>query len=446
MSQPDTRGLKIGPFWIRPGLTRLNVAAVWVASFTTISLTVFFSLITPYVLVEIAQIPSDRQGQVTGYLNVVRELLVICLVAFAGAWSDQVGRRRVFVLGFLLLALGYLVFPLAANELQLYVFMLPFALGVAVAPVMLSTTIQDTPQEVSRGKWLGTNNLLQGLGVVVLATFVLGRGPQWFTGLGYDPVWAGRLSLWSAATLCALAGLFMWIGMPGPGPGAERKENLFRRFGEGVREGLQNPRLAVAFGGAFIGRGDLVVVGSFLTLWITRYGIDAGLSTADATGRAFMIFGIVQIAALSWAFFIGLIADRCNRLTALCIALTLASVGYTAMGQASDPLSSGIIPLAILLGVGEVSVIVTAGSLLGQEAKAQIRGAVVGVFNLMGGVGIIVVSGVGGWIFDHLGRTTPFLMMGGLNALLLLIGLYVRLRAGEPGPENTARDPVHETT
>ena len=432
MPEPDTRGLKIGPFWIRPGLTRLNVVAVFVASFTTVSLTVFFSLITPYVLEEIAKIPSQRQGQVTGYLNVARELLVICLVAFAGAWSDQVGRKLVYTLGFMLLAAGYLLFPLASNEWQLYVYMIPFAVGVAVAPVMLSTTIQDTPQEVSRGKWLGTNNLLQGLGVVVLATFTLGKGPEWFTGLGYDPVWAGRLSLWTAAGICLLAGLFMWIGMPGPGPGADRKENLFKRFGEGVREGLQNPRLAVAFGGAFIGRGDLVVVGSFLTLWITRTGIDQGLTTAEATGRAFMIFGIVQIAALCWAFFMGMIADRVNRLTALCIALTLASVGYSAMGQAADPYSGFIFPLAILLGVGEVSVIVSAGSLLGQEAKARIRGAVVGVFNLMGGVGIIVVSGVGGLIFDKIGRTMPFTMMGALNALLLLAALYVRWRAGEP--------------
>jgi MFS family permease len=213
---------------------------------------------------------------------------------------------------------------------------------------------------------------------------------------------------------------------------SRQKNSIIGQFGAGVRAGLQNPRLAIAYGAAFIGRGDLVIIGNFFMLWITQYGIAQGLSTAEASGKAFMLFGIVQVAALGWAFFMGMIADRLNRLTALCIALALATVAYSLVGQVTDPFAGSMIPVAILLGIGEVSVIVGGGALLGQEAQSSLRGAIVGVFSLMGGVGIIIVSGVGGVIFDSVGRTAPFTMMGIVNGLLLILALVTRLRAGEP--------------
>ena len=60
-----------------------------------------------------------------------------------------------------------------------------FAVGAAAAPVMLSTTVQDTPQEISRGKWVGLNNIFQGFGVLLIATAILSQAPDWFTGRGF---------------------------------------------------------------------------------------------------------------------------------------------------------------------------------------------------------------------------------------------------------------------
>jgi MFS family permease len=79
--------------------------------------------------------------------------------------------------------------------------------------------------------------------------------------------------------------------------------------------------------------------------------------------------------------------------------------------------------------------------LLGQETRQSLRGAIVGVFNLAGGVGIMVVSGLGGVIYDTVGRTVPFTAMGILNGILLLVALIVRFRAGNPesAPEEEVR-------
>jgi len=436
----DPAGLKVGPFWIRPGLTRGNVAAVIFASFFAISMTVYLALIQPYVLNEIVKIPEARQGAVTGSLVAMSEAIAVCLLGFIGAWADRVGRRVVFCTGFTLLAAGYLIYPMAGSEFQLYLFRIVFAVGLAMVPVMLSITVQDTPQELSRGKWVAANNICQGLGILVIATFLLGRAPGWFQSAGVDPVTAGRLSLWSAASLGLGAAAVLWRGLPRHTHSTQRKVKLLPQFLLGLREGVGNPRLAVAFGAAFISRGDLVVVGNFLTLWVTQYGIERGLDTAAASGRAFMLFGVVQISALAWAGVMGVLADRMNRMTSLCVALLLATAGYSLMGQVEDPLARSTIPLAVLLGMGEISMIVAGGALLGQEARATLRGTIVGVFNLFGALGIVIVSYFGGLIFDSMGRSMPFTLMGLLNGALLLAALAVRVRAGTPIPVSAAED------
>jgi len=440
MFKSDPTGIKFGPFWIVPGLSRANVLTIIFASFSTVGMIVFMSLIQPYIVNEVVKIPEARQGQVIGYLTAMQEVIVVLLVGITGAWSDRVGRRFVYVLGFSVLAAGYLIYPLASSEAELFLFRVVFAIGIVFVPVMLSAIVQDTPQEATRGKWVGFMNICQGLGVLLLATALLGRAPTWFVSMGYAPDMAGRMTLWATAGYCALVALVLWKGLPADMGKARTKseDGVVDRFRAGVNEGLRNPRLAIAFGAAFIGRGDLVIIGNFLTLRITQHGIDQGLTTTEASGKAFMMFGLVQIAALSWAFFMGLIADRGNRMTAICIALTLATAGYLLVGWADDPFAKSFIPIAVLLGMGEVSIIVTGGALFGQEARVDMRGALVGVFNTMGGIGIIIASGLGGIVYDALGRSAPFTMMGILNGVLLLAAILVRLRAGEPATAESA--------
>jgi MFS family permease len=195
-----------------------------------------------------------------------------------------------------------------------------------------------------------------------------------------------------------------------------------------LRAGLANPRMALAYGAAFIGRGDFTVIGYFFPLWIMQTGIERGMSAGASMARGGMLFGIIQGAAILWAIGMGLISDRVTRVTGLCIALALAVIGYGMLGTVADPLAPGFIPIAILVGIGEVSVIVASGALLGQEAPAEHRGPIVGFFNAVGGLGILFATFVGGLAFDSIGRTAPFTIMGALNALLLVVALWVRTR------------------
>jgi len=432
MIDSERSGIKFGPFRIRPGLTRVNVFAVMFGSFCTVATMVAIGLLQPYVLNEIVHIPLNEQGAVTGRLTLLQEFVTILLVGFMGAWSDRIGRRFIYVAGFLALGAGYFIYPLATSETELAIYRLVFAVGVAMAPVMLSTTMQDTPQEQSRGRWLGANMVLHGLGVVLIATVILSQAPAWFAANGFDAVMAGRMAFWSTTVFCIFAALVLRAGLATHVPGGKQHTSMFVGLRHGITRGMQNPRLGLAYAAAFVGRGDLIVIGSFLTLWVTQAGIEQGLTTAEAVGYAGRMFGIVQLSAMVWAYFMGMIADRINRVTGLCIALAIAAIGYSAMGLFADPFDGSMVALAVLLGAGEISVIVSTGALLGQEAGWMNRGAVVGAFNLIGGIGIMAVGYFGGIIYDDIGRTAPFTVMGALNGCLLIVALFIRYRSGVP--------------
>jgi MFS family permease len=197
----------------------------------------------------------------------------------------------------------------------------------------------------------------------------------------------------------------------------------------GLRAAGGNPRLGLAYGAAFIGRGDFTVIGYFFSLWIVQTGAERGLPSAAGLARAGMLFGIVQGSAMLWAFFMGSIIDRVDRVTGLAVALALATAGYLVLGNVDDPFAPSFLPVAILVGMGEVSVIVASGALLGQEAPRDNRGPIVGFFNAVGGIGILFATFAGGLTFDDLGGTAPFTMMGILNGALLLAALRTRARA-----------------
>ena len=433
MDKPDTNGLKIGPLWFIPGYSGMNVFTLLFACLTSISAIAYMGFIQPYLLTEILHIPQAEQGALTGNLAAVQEVVVIMVMGVAGALSDRTGRKLIFVSGFLLLAAGYLIYPLANSVAQLYIFRCLFGVGAAVVPVMLSACIVDYIQEFSRARWLGVTSICNGLGVVIMAT-LLAKTPAMYLEYGADPIAAGRYAYWTATAVCLVAAAVLSFGLkPGGGGKTKAKVPLTQQLKAGLREG-KRPRMALAFMSAFIGRGDLVVIGTFFSLWIVQLGIEVGMSTGDSLAKAGMLFGLIQLSAMGWAVFMGIISDKFDRVSSMALGLFIAAVGYTLMGTVADPFGSNIYLMCVILGIGEISVIISAGALLGQQAPQKIRGSVVGVFGLVGAIGILFASKVGGEIYDSISPTAPFVMMGILNAALMFYALWIRLRHGKYQP------------
>ena len=434
---PDWSGLHAGIYWFVPGFTGLNVVTVLFSAFASLAMLTLVNFIQPYLLEEVYNIPRDQQGSLTGNLAALQEVVVIALMGLVGALSDRTGRRILFVLGFLVLGFGYFIYPLAEGMLQVYAFRAVVAVGTAMVPVMLSACIVDVVQECSRGKWLGTASVCNGLGVLFMGA-VLGTMPGRFEEMGFSGAEAGQYTFWIATAMCVATAVLLHLGLKaGPPPEVKDRPSVLKNLGRGITEAKRNPRIALAFASAFIARGDLVVVGTFFSLWFVQVGVDQGMTTGQAMARAGFLFGaVIQLSALCWAFIMGVICDKVNRTTAVIIAFTIASVGYLGLGFIDDPFAAGslIIFACIVTGMGETSTVISSGALLGQEAPPQYRGAVVGVFNKSGAIGIMLATIVGGQLVDMFEPNAPFTMMGICNLLICAAAIGVRLWANEPVP------------
>ena len=208
-----------------------------------------------------------------------------------------------------------------------------------------------------------------------------------------------------------------------------RRESSLKVATRGFAAAKENPRILLAYGMAFASRGDLAILTVFFSLWVVQRGTELGLTTAESLVKAGMLFGLSQLVGLLWSFPMGMIMDRLHRMTAMCVAFGLAAVGYLALGQIDDPFGSVIIFACVLAGMGEASVMTAGGVLVGQEAPAKSRGAVLGTYSLMGAAGIMVLTFVGGFLFDYMGETAPFTMMGVVNLVVLAAAWYLRQSA-----------------
>jgi MFS family permease len=434
MNRQDTPHLKLGYLWFQPGITGVNLATMIFAAYGTMAMISFMSFMQPYVLTEIVHVPQADQGSVTGNLHAFQEVIFICLAGLVGTLSDRLGRPLIYAGGFITLAAGYALYPMADSVQQLYLIRIVFAIGVAGVAIMLSACIVDYIQERSRGRWVGTTSIFNGLGILTMS-FFLSKLPAYYQDAGQDALTAGRYAFWTVACLSLLVATILFMGLYRGPSTAKKSESVVKQTLRGVRLGGQNPRLAIAYGGAFIGRGDFAVVGTFFSLWLTQKGLEQGMTTAEALMIAGPLFGMIQLCALIWAPIMGFITDRLNRLTAVIIGLSIAGTGYLMMSQVADPFSSELYPSMVVLGMGETSVIVSVAALLGQESISKYRGSIVGVFGGMGGVGILASSFLGGQFFDEIGQTAPFVMMGLLNFALLAAALYVRMTNGKPNTE-----------
>lgn len=433
MSRPEAGSARFGPVRLMPGVTARHTACYLWAALVSIGVFTYITTLQPYVLEVNLGVPEGQRGAVSGDLQFWQEILAMVMIGVLGAWSDRVGRRTVYVFGFLVSALAYAAYPFADDIGQLTLYRLIFAVGVAALGGMLATVLADYPVDADRGKLTGISFFLNAIGALIF--FVgLSRLPQVFKAAGLDDLWSGRASYLVAAGVCFVSAFVMLGLKPGrPEQVAERQPLMVL-----LRQGLgaaRHPRIALAYAASFAARADLVIIALFLALWVTIAARADGLSTTEATAKIGALFGVVQGVALIWAPLFGWFADRVNRVTLVIIAIVLSIAGYGWMGLIPDPTMPIAMAAGALLGIGQMSGILASQVLIGQEAPGPIRGAVVGMAGFFGAVGILVISKAGGIVFDAWRPGAPFLLMAGANALLLVFAVWVRFATRDQPPQ-----------
>jgi MFS family permease len=436
LSQPpppaSAGNFRIGPIVFARGITGLNACTYLYVSLIVMPIVSFLSFTQPYVLNEIVGIPLEEQGRVTGFLVTMQEIVALCLIGFVSALSDRFGRRPIYATGAFIAGIGFGLYGFATSAQDLYMYRFIYAIGVTAVGAMIAVTAADYPAERSRGKLSGATGLLNGLGVG-LAILLGSKIPAMLQAQGYDSIEAGRYMLLGVAGICVFTAVVMQLGLKGGTPTGKRsKVGLIKTLRIGLHEARLNPRLIICYAGSGVGRADLTLVVTFVSLWLQQLGRDGGMSATEALKMAGLMLAVIQGSALLSAPFIGISIDRFHRLASVMVALFIAGFGYTLLGMQTEPFTPLGYFACSLVGIGQMGVILTVTALLGQETPIDIRGSVIGFAGLCGAAGILFTSFAGGYLFDHWMISGPIILTGIANLLIGVGAFVIWNRDGRP--------------
>ena len=431
---PQAIAQRLGPIWLAPGISRGNVITKLYASFISIGMLSGMSLLQGYVLTEHLLIPRSQQGQVTGILSVWTEIVMIVLMPLCGVLADKIGRRPMLILATLAIGLGFGLYPFATSFNELFIYRMIYAVGASASATIIATLTNDYPQGRSRGKMIGISSMMNTFGVMFVGG-AIAQVPALVQSGGYDAVTGGRVMYLLCAGLCLVSTLVFHKGLKGGTPAAVRERPNYSRLATAGLRAMRNPRICLSFACAFTGRSDLVIKGMFLSLWAIHDASKWGMSPGQAMARFGLILVAMQFVAVIWQPSFGWIMDKVNRVTAMIIAMFFASTGYLSMVFVTSPLDYTMFPFFIILTLGSGSAIMASIGLVGQEAERKERAAVIGVNGMFGALGILVFSYFGGIWFDEWRPAGPFIVVGALQGVLLVVAAIVRIVA--PGKQET---------
>jgi MFS family permease len=445
------QGVKLGFLELAPGISKSNAYVFFYAAFATIGLLTFISTGTAQVLNAIG-VPVDEQGTASSNLVIVTEIVQILIFGAVGVLADRIGRREVAAAGIAIMGLGYALYPFAESMTELLVYRAIYAFGLGASTGMVGTLIADYPADTSRGKFVAVGGMFNGIGVVVITVLFGTRVAPMLVERGFEPIVATQIAHGIVAAVCFISAIIFYFGLKKGTPGAkEERPSTMELIKGGFTEAVRNPRIALSYACGFVARSDQVILGTFTVLWGTTVAVTQGMDYATASGKGALIFAIAGSASLLWLPLLGFTLDKFNRVTGVVICMTCAALGYGSMYFVDEttmfttsgfPLSGQSSLLFVALGIGQISAFLGATILISHEAPKLKRGVVVGMFNTFGAIGIFIAVAVGGRLFDSVGGYAPFLLIGALNAVVVLLAIIVRIKSPGDMPGEHTTDTV----
>jgi MFS family permease len=427
--------VRVGPIQLEPGISKFNFWSFMYASLIVIGMLAGMNFLQPYVLTEMLQVPRGAQGTVSGTLGMWQEILAILLINPFGWLSDRIGRRPLMVFGIIVSGIGYGLYPFASTIAELTIYRIIFSVGASCLAAMIAVVANDYPQEGSRGRMVAFGNVMNGFGVMFMTLFIA-QLPSMLNARGVDGILSGKVMFLVAAGLCALSAIWFRYGLKEGTPVNNDEAPDWRVLMMSGIRASRNPRILISYGAAFVGRADVSIKGMFVSLWAVNAAPAAGLTSAQAMGKAGQLMGMMSLVAMIWVVVFGWLLDRINRVTGLAIAMFLGGVGYTLMWIVDSPLNFAYIPAFLILSIGQMSVMAASITLVGQEAAPAERGAVIAMNGFFGAIGILIAFVIGGRLFDAYGPSAPFVMVGLFQFFLFFGALIVRICS--PGLERPA--------
>ncbi|KAL6696130.1 hypothetical protein J3F84DRAFT_326062 [Trichoderma pleuroticola] len=257
---------------------------------------------------------------------------------------------------------------------------------------------------------------------------------------------------------------------------------------DSVLLGFTDSRIALGYLGGFVARASTVAISLFVPLYINTFFISNGFCQGSpndpspelkkecrqAYVLSSILTGVAQLMGLICAPVFGYLSRQPGRVNyPVVVATIFGIVGYIIFPRLSSPEISdvdgrggtpAIFFIVTLIGISQIGSIVCSLGSLGKGilaveiprnvrrqhsiapdedestesepliriateeefvSRLRLKGSIAGVYSLCGGAAILILTKLGGLLFDKVSTGTPFYMMAGFNAVLLTATLLV---------------------
>jgi MFS family permease len=402
-SAPRFIGVEIPPELTRSHFFNLYLASLFIACIMAIP-----AVLQPAFLKDVINIPREQAGSINSGLQNMSQVATLLFIGWAGIVSDRVGRRVLIVLGFLVCGIFFILFGHAKDISlamgvtsvggQIFVtYMIRFMIGFGIIlcwPQTI-TMVADYTYVRDRGKAMAMHGALMGLGSIIV-----------FGVLAQIARKTGLLSLFY------MSGALGFLGLVVARLGTIDRMSKEKAKKLGIREIYKvvskNFALKTTYVATLITRADIVILATFLIVWMVYVAEKFGLTPVKATakgGIVMMVMGLVTFVAFP---IIGVLADRFGRVPVMIVGLFCAGIGFCLIGATENPFSGGLYLYACMAGLGFSAASLAAGVLTADLAPKPLLGSILGGLHTMQPISILFFLQLGGFLFDNLGYWSPF--------------------------------------
>jgi MFS family permease len=340
-----------------------------------------------------------------------------------GQISDRIGRRPVILISLLGASIAHLAFAFAPSFWAL-VFARAFAglFGGNLSTAM--AYIADITDEKNRSKGMGVIGAAFGLGFI-LGPSMGGIFADVGKAIGDHPPFGQSFPAVIASAICFLNFLFALKSLPESRQAlGETKQKYGMRF-QRIFQALSTPVLNVLMLLLFLNTFALAHVEATLFLYVQ----DQFHWTLSQARFGFAYIGVIMV--ITQGYLIRKFMPKFGERNVLITGLGLSAIGFGISSAASTlwPLALGVTALGFGNGLANPSL---NGSISLTSGK-DVQGNNLGVSQSLSSMARILGPPTGGWLYQRISPSTPFLAASLVMVLGLIVAWTIRSRMPQGG-------------
>lgn len=447
-------------------LTALNLTG-----FFCISFIIFLTSTQPFFITQLLSIDNSKLGNIIGTLGVVDELTCIIVSPLIGSFSDKInhlnwlfnGPKFIVVAGFISIWASFFLYGFIpfSSWTELIFPRILFAIGVtscmSMVPVLLNQLIysdfkfsnnlfwkfnrsQPTTNINKNGRYSAMIGVCTGLGAIFSVSCFLTLPVRLLADYDISSKQALKLAFVAIGFISLLVSLvIMGFLYSNKATGTTTKRpSYFELLSMGITKLKLNRSVQLASLGGFVARSTSVLIAVFVPLFVYDFYHKSGKCESgsgslpkedcyDGYTFAAILTGVAQTLSLISSPVWGVLVERIGKTRCLVMSSIIGLLGnwLLCVFNIYDPRNATTFILVSLIGVSQIGTVISSMCFISEENDAV--GSISGVYNLCGGVGILVLSRVGGMWSDSW-SLGPFFVMGLFN--MVLVGVALARGAG----------------